>query len=877
MISIAMNGDAKFKNKMLLDKNSSSKSKESNRIGYRWDRKAEYNEQYDAYNGDIVYDVYENAIILFDKNITDSVEKQNSIIKEDKSLYTYTTDDGAEKQAFNIDGRLVTDVDEQIDIKRRTPLLNLETTGSNEENGEDANLSKIYGDGYVIFRNVEPDNKTLEFQKRSFEANGKPSEDNNFSHNILKVKSVPQEAIVINLNENHFDLDAWNSSENKQLKLNEPVWATEIGTNNNGKNLTIPKTIKIKHTDSLQSFNFETVNEVWNSSDKKYLTLNRNNENDFSVKISNAPIYQFTLGSGLATALGGKTVTLTTKTSPEIVLESKTADSVYGSKDPYYYYETSSIIPVSLDGDVTYMSNLQVNGGLVVGADVYDADYLADAADWIEKYKTDKNIKTNYLKTPISLLWTTSDSVSNNYSSNVEFYSGDYLFCSKNNNYKDDGTEVSTDNIKVFALTGKASNQGPLKLDTLSDTQASNKITVFRNYALADIETGEANGEEVKSIKLVENAAKEDLPYYEKLFEWEYDTHFDKVSISSQFSGDSINETNVLDITIGVKNNPLITLWDHTGERTEDKEAYTDNFASIVKSTRTESYIKEDGSTEEYPVHTYTMYGSCKEMLSNPYYLITYEVKYTDDSTTKKSLNLIDRYSIKFNKTLNFTAVEDIHKRYYIGVNNEFEVKNVWKCDDIAKDSTLNKLVLKDITEESLKSKKLLVFQVIDIVDSDPDSDSDSDEFQYFVFNTVYCETDDDYAEPAINDKDNKIRIPLHARNAILEITARSQDAIAAFTSDNYSNLINDALDANAVVYTYTSGEQPTLKTDGGFNPGTDEIKLFENPAGNWSKLIEVPIQHNENTNRPFFTLRLANIKVNSSSQFIVKLIGYSL
>ena len=101
--------DSKYRNK---------KAKDGNKYDGKWERDAVYNEKYDAYNGDYVYDMYQNAIILFDKNISND------------SLPATGTN-GRHEQFYDENGNILP-IDEQY---RRTRLQKYEN-----------DLPSIYGD-----------------------------------------------------------------------------------------------------------------------------------------------------------------------------------------------------------------------------------------------------------------------------------------------------------------------------------------------------------------------------------------------------------------------------------------------------------------------------------------------------------------------------------------------------------------------------------------------------------------------------------------------------------------------------------------------------------------------------------------------------------
>ena len=62
-----------------------------------WDKKASYNPEYDAYNGDFLFDVFNNALILFDNRIKpiDPISPQNQWIVEGGTVQKFIKPDGS--------------------------------------------------------------------------------------------------------------------------------------------------------------------------------------------------------------------------------------------------------------------------------------------------------------------------------------------------------------------------------------------------------------------------------------------------------------------------------------------------------------------------------------------------------------------------------------------------------------------------------------------------------------------------------------------------------------------------------------------------------------------------------------------------------------
>lgn len=131
----------------------------------KWQKLPYYNAKYDAYDGDYMYDIYRNAIILFDHNI----KQFNGEIEEAG----------------------------QINGKRKTPLIPRYKSINEDERTEEEKVSysytsDMYGDGYVLFYNVIPDGKTLTFETKTYGTDGiaKNDVDPNYSYNILKINKL---------------------------------------------------------------------------------------------------------------------------------------------------------------------------------------------------------------------------------------------------------------------------------------------------------------------------------------------------------------------------------------------------------------------------------------------------------------------------------------------------------------------------------------------------------------------------------------------------------------------------------------------------------------------------------------------------------------
>ena len=428
--------DAKFKKQMLID---------SGDLVGRWDRKATYNKEYDAYNGDFVYDAYQNAIILFDKGITKDLAKQKTILDEDGK--PYVDEDGV--QIFHDENETeISDLEDKISVKRRTPFIEYEAQGSGASDNESAPKSNIYGDGYVIFRNIEPDNETLIFKQRSFDNDGKPSELNGpgYSHNVLTINKIS----TSNLAEGFFDTEQFNITSKVSIKP-ELAWATEIGTKNNS--LTIPEYVSVKYgVDSEGNTKTDTfkMNQIslTNDEEAQILTLYRNQGEDvYNIKPRKPFEYKLNLGSGLVTGTGQKTLLLKYDNEETLELEDGISGASLGVKDPYSLYDNDITWDFITEKELYYNDNLTLFNGFINDVDTYEKEYADEAAEFISKYNSPGNVFTNTLKKPLALVWTNTSEVTGaseyaSYNANLEFYCGPYIYCNKKEITNDSGQPV---------------------------------------------------------------------------------------------------------------------------------------------------------------------------------------------------------------------------------------------------------------------------------------------------------------------------------------------------------------------------------------------------------------------------------------------------
>ena len=174
-------------------------------VDHKWSKLPYYNEKYDAYDGDYMYDTYRNALILFDHNLVSSNNPAAGSTK--------------------MNGKRKTRFEPRFD-------------GKDLEGGEktvNSHTKDMYGDGYVLFYNVIPDGDTLTFADKSFDKNGKDNNEadaNNYSYNIIKLNKVPPALLQDALDGSHFVLGTGGTIQIKSDIVNK--LNTLIGNNFTG-------------------------------------------------------------------------------------------------------------------------------------------------------------------------------------------------------------------------------------------------------------------------------------------------------------------------------------------------------------------------------------------------------------------------------------------------------------------------------------------------------------------------------------------------------------------------------------------------------------------------------------------------------------------
>ena len=374
--------------------------------GDGWDKEATYIDKYGVYSGDFTFDIFNNALILFDKNITTN--------KNEQPIRKWVGDEETGKEVFyDVAGNDITQI-----AKKRTKLKNLTYTSTNDT----SNKYPIYGDGYVVMRILEPDGVTIDYVDKQF-SKGEPTEENtsgngNWSHNILKV-NYPTDKIKESFNTDQFKLD-------NDGKIIFDTDGLIIG----GASTTLPSTVNFGSWKL--TFNKGSMNEKGNY----YLSVNSQG----IVTSSAFPEYSYTisLGEGLVNENDGSTITLN-KDSTSATIKLKGQDGIHGdsslTENPWFLNDGGSLSYSGIGG---------FSGNLLVITEDYEAAYKSfDSPTYTyeedneEKtgtftnvnnifskvvtpyYETDTNLGLVFLKNPYPIQWyapsttTTPTTVSN--------------------------------------------------------------------------------------------------------------------------------------------------------------------------------------------------------------------------------------------------------------------------------------------------------------------------------------------------------------------------------------------------------------------------------------------------------------------------------
>ena len=321
-----------------------------------WNKQSTYNEKYDAYNGDYLYDVYNNALILFDTNIKpiEATEKANwtidpttneqkFYIDDDKNLGTYT-EEGSKDNYSTKRTRI-------HNVKKPTTDVTDYTTLGNS-------LYPIYGDGYVVMRILEPDGITLGYKERSFDqATGIPT-DGNYSHNYLEIKSIPIDTIYHLFDPKYFTVKITDDTQ-RHITFTGNVGDITANSIKGEKGfISISPIINFSKEntegdiikENKINFLFENIDDI----NTKYLCLTENRDEDFyQASIQESPKLKIVYKDLV------KSVTLSPGSTNEINLNPSISLSLNGRKvyDPFFISIGDVIEGETATADMYYSSS----------------------------------------------------------------------------------------------------------------------------------------------------------------------------------------------------------------------------------------------------------------------------------------------------------------------------------------------------------------------------------------------------------------------------------------------------------------------------------------------------------------------------------------
>ena len=270
------NGIKKTYTEKALLHNDSKFRRDSKNSG--WNKGSTYNDQYDAYNGDYIFDVYNNALILFDTNIkpVKSTTEPNWTINETTNEQKFYIDGDSSLGTYSETG------DKTNYSTQRTRLINVEklTTDTTDYTVLGNELYPIYGDGYVVIRIIEPDGITLGYKERSFnQATGFPN-DGNYSHNYLEIKSIPIDKLQPLFDPKYFTISSDGKSGRHLTFTGEIDTILVSNVISPDGNLTLSPNIKFSSTATI---NFDLSKTKDTSA--KYMCLKQISEGNYQASI----------------------------------------------------------------------------------------------------------------------------------------------------------------------------------------------------------------------------------------------------------------------------------------------------------------------------------------------------------------------------------------------------------------------------------------------------------------------------------------------------------------------------------------------------------------------------------------------------------------
>ena len=346
---------------------------------HKWNRQSYYNEKYDAYDGDYMYDVYRNALILFDHNIRPSAEWEEA--------------------------------SDTKNPRRPSPITPIETDNTEESTKTVYNHTvDMYGDGYVCLYNIIPDGDTLTFNAKDFSNTTGIANDGNYTQNIISVQKVYAGAMLGALDPNTFQTNINKEDKNEKIKLQttqtfEKINLPESLNEDDTRYLILPNNLGLNNNVCI-NFNKFNASVSDNKSYRLKFTYNNTELKNYQnykqltaefVDDVVAPRYTLNLGTGLESGDGSNKIFFDDNNINATILLSGALSSGEGvlTDNPFHLTYTES--------DSLFTSNLITNASGAIRNENKYPDNYAEAAKNIIDHFDNENTKLNYLvqSTPV--------------------------------------------------------------------------------------------------------------------------------------------------------------------------------------------------------------------------------------------------------------------------------------------------------------------------------------------------------------------------------------------------------------------------------------------------------------------------------------------
>lgn len=901
----------------------------------RWDRTATYNAKYNAYNGDYMFDIYNNALILFDNRISNDVSSPTQpevVLDEDGTPITPET--------FIIDGEEISSSDiRALDITRRTKLQNY-----NKENAEYTNIHPVYGDGYVVMRIIEPDNQTIRFRPRAFEANGIPQKgDGNYSHNILEVFNVAAEHMTSAFSDDFVVADV--------VYLDRNLTNIKSITGNLGS-LKLPGNIVFsnpadggKGAVGYMEWDFTPVITIPEGSTDDYklqLVPAGNAQDDVNPDISYTkftvnvvkdepfiPTYRINLANGLSSDQPeSNKLTLDITATGEDNYPTLTIDA--GVEDGIFIGDYSSPFEVDENDVYIYSNNLTItSGGRVINVDEYSDTFYRQAQDKIDRYE-EQNTSINLLKEPVVLLSTSYDKellseidtdkeTDLSVNARLDFLLNPYLYCRKKV-----VSSPSEDMLPKVTSAANIPDPGASYFTSFTDTnvKAWNDVVItighnhYNNLSNTSSTTPILNDEVSSSIR---------KSVFKTIDGFEVDDDYNV-----------INHTTIDEETSEVQ----VFAWYKTESEDGEVSYFIDHAYDIRPSTEKSAngniidFVQIEGNNtnlinggtgvvvfeeenDENSTVKITRYGIFAEssLLNRLQSYITYG---NSEYGTSTKYNLVTNQGLSFDYIIKFDEedIDGISKVIFKSAGaTQTYTKEQFKSLVTAND---NSITIDTLLPNSTVTPADYYWM---IVEYEADEDTEAEDEERFIDRMIYQILPDvNYLEGAfapgsftgkyyngaevvsgtINEaisEDNRVYIPTHARNIIIEVThiTETNNRIGIFYANEFEDL--------GVVVSGTETQKQFLPpfTQARYTQGTfSNAQVMSNFGGTGlettiyapevkektlcitstseTRVIEVPLQKSKNSGQRHFSLRLANILPTTEdglNYLAIRVLGY--